>query len=87
VGWLALVLAAIGGLAVVLPSPGLYIGSGLAMFAGAAGVIAYRRRWEPGRRRLAGAAGAVLAGFALAIGSARFTMVIAALRRLEALFL
>ncbi len=85
-GWSALGLALFGGLAVALPSPGLYIGVGVALMAAAAGVIAYRRRGDRSGSRLAGAASVVLAGLAVGLATARYLMILGALGRLESLF-
>jgi hypothetical protein len=76
-----------GGIAVTLPTPGLYLGSALAMIAVATGVLAYRRRRDRSGSRLAGVAGAIIAGFAIVLGVTRYTVILAALDRLEHLFL
>jgi hypothetical protein len=43
-GWAALFLALCAGIAVALPSPGLYLGIAAAILGGVTGLLAYRRR-------------------------------------------
>lgn len=85
-GWLALAIAAIGGICAALPAPGLYIGLGLGMFSLAVGIVGYRRRQDSGGARLAAAGGIALGGAALVLCAARYAVILAALRKLEGLF-
>jgi hypothetical protein len=85
-GWLALVIAAIGGVCVALPGPGMFVAMGLGLFAIAAGAVGYRRLAAPGPARLAGAAAITVGSIALVLSAARYALTLAAVRKLESLF-
>ncbi len=85
-GWFALAIALAGALCVALPSPGLFFGMGLGIFAIGAGWVGYRRRDDPGATRLAGAGGIAMGLLALILSATKYGLTLAALRRLESLF-
>jgi hypothetical protein len=82
-GWIALVTAIAALVAALLPSPGMFLAMGLGIGALGLGWTGYRRREEPGPRRLAGAAGIALAVLALGLGGLRYGLTLAAVDRLE----
>ncbi|MCB9563897.1 MAG: hypothetical protein H6708_26170 [Kofleriaceae bacterium] len=84
-GWVALVTAAAALIAALLPAPGMFVAMGLGIAAVGLGWAGYRRRGEPGPRRVAGAAGIAVAVLALGLGGLRYGLTLAAVDRLEKL--
>lgn len=84
-GWLALVLGAGALVAALLPAPGMFVAMGLGIAAIGAGWTGYRRRDEPGPRRLAGAAAVAVGAIGLGLGLARYGLTLAAIDRIERL--
>jgi hypothetical protein len=81
-GYFALACAVAAAVAVAWPG-GMYLAMGLALFAGGAGLLGYRRRSAPARARLAGAGAMALGTVALSLATLRYGLALAALRRLE----
>ena len=81
----ALVLAIAAAVAAALPWPGMFIAMGLGIASIGLGVVAYRRRSDPGGRRIAGAAAIAVGALGLALGSARFVLTLLAVDKLESL--
>ena len=82
-GWLALVLGAGAIVAALLPAPGMFVAIALGIAGIGVGWVGYRRRAEPGPRRLAGAAGIAIGALALALAIVRYGLTLAAVDRIE----
>ncbi len=85
-GWFALVIALLAGLAAVLPNPGMFLGMGLGILAIGTGLVGYRRRAAAGSARLAGAGAITVGAVALLLSLGRYALTLAAVSRLEDLF-
>ena len=83
-GWLALVLGAIGLVAAFLPAPGMFVAMGLGIAGIGVGLVGYRRR-GPGAPRLAAAGAIAVAAIALALAGVRYGLTLAAVDRIERL--
>jgi hypothetical protein len=75
VSTLALVAALAAAVAAALPWPGMFVAMGLGIAAIGLGVVAYRRRVDPG----------AVGSLGLALGSARFVLTLLAIDKLETL--
>jgi hypothetical protein len=84
-GWIALICAFAAVICAGLPGAALYAAMGLGVFGLGVGLVGYRRLNDPGATRLAGAGGMCLGLIALSLAAARYGLILAALRRLEAL--
>ena len=82
---LALALAFCAMAAAGLPSPGLYLASGLGIAAIGVGWLGYSRKAAPGATRLASAAAMTVGMLGLLLGSIRVVMVLAAIDRIDGL--
>ena len=85
-GWIAFLLAALGGLCLALPSPGMFVAIGLGLFAIVLGVVGFRRRQDTSGARLAGAAGITVGLVAVGLSVSKFGLTIAVISKLESLF-
>jgi hypothetical protein len=83
---MALVVAALGVLAVAVPGAGKFFAIGLGLVAVVAGVSAYRQRAARAGRRLAGAAGIAFGSVALFLGAAKVILTLVAIERLGLMF-
>ena len=86
-GYLALALAAIAAPCVAAPSPGLFIGAGIAIAAAAVGRVSYRERKAPAWNRLCGAAALGVGGTTLAVATTKFALTVYAVKQLPGLLL
>ncbi|MCW5804705.1 MAG: hypothetical protein KIT31_20200 [Deltaproteobacteria bacterium] len=80
---LALGLGVMAVVAAAFAAPGQFVALGCGIAAVGAGLVAYRRRGEPGGRRLAGAGAMMLGGVGLALGGVRVVLTIATIAHLE----
>jgi hypothetical protein len=83
VGYLALLLAALGVGAIAVSGVGKYVAIGLGILAIGVGIVGYRRAAGPAGRRLAGAAGVALGIVAVGLGGAQVGLTLVVLDRLQ----
>ncbi len=84
-GWLGLLLGLGGVVAVLLPSPGMFVAAGLGIAGIGVSWVGWRRRGDPGAWRLAGAAGLAVAALGLALAITRYALTLMAIDRIERL--
>ena len=84
-GYLGLGIAMIAIVSALMPTPGMFIGMGLAILALGVGWVGYRRGSDPGWARLAGAGAITIAVLALLISGTRYALTLWAIDRLESL--
>jgi hypothetical protein len=84
-GWLGLLLGLGGAVAVLLPSPGMFVAMGLGIAGVGVGWVGWRRRGDPGPWRLAGAAGTLIAAIVLALALTRYVLTLLAIDEIERL--
>lgn len=84
-GYLALLCAVAGLVAVAVAGVGKYLAIGLGIFAIGAGLVGYRSS-RPASPRLAGAAGIALGLVALGLGGTKVGLTLVVLDRLQHLF-
>ena len=82
-GYLALLSAAAGVAAILVPGAGKYLALGLGIFAVGAGLVGYRR--GRAKARLCGAGGIALGLLAFVLGATKVALTLIALERLERL--
>jgi hypothetical protein len=83
VGYLSLILAALGLGAIAITGLGKYLALGLGLFAFACGLVGYREAQSQARKRLSGAAGMALGTVAFLLGGTKVGLTLLAVSRLQ----
>lgn len=84
-GYIGLAIAVVAVISALMPTPGMFIGMGLAILAIGIGAVGYRRRPATGWARLAGAGAITVAAIGLLISGGRYAMTLWAIDRLDSI--
>jgi len=80
-----MILAVAAAVAACLPLPGMFVAMSLGIGAIGIGLAAYRRRADPGGRRLWGAGAIAVGGAALILAALRYALTLTAVGTIESL--
>ena len=80
--YIALAIAVVAAISAVLPTPGMFVGMGLAILAIGLGAVGYRQRTAPGSARLVAALAIVVACIGLLIAGVRYGLTLWAIDRI-----